>query len=489
MSLLNGEYHSGKKWDGDGVPLKDSNCAGIGTDEDKASRKAAANTEQAWVGAGLEPGINVWRIEKFKVVARPKEEYGQFYSGDSYIVLHTVKDEESDKLHRTIHFWLGEKTSIDEMGTAAYKTVELDDFFDGDPTQVREVQGYESTAFKQLFPNLQYLEGGVESGFRHVVAGVFCAKLFQVRKTNSDGVRVKEVTCERKSLNQGDCFILDLGKKLYVWHGNEASPIEKVASNNAAENMEAKRDGHAETTLDIDDAFWEALGGGTEEIAPASAADDNIPDVDHGEGVLFKISDATGKLVTTEVGRGELGVNLLETDEVMMLDTFAEIFMWIGKGASEDEVRNALPTAAAYLRTNERPLHTPIHIFKEGKPILNEHWNRIMSKDKIAPARMGGSSPLSEIKKHTIVNADNTEKDQAAKQKLILEEDQKVGFMSYADLTNALVWHEKAGLDPTKREQHLSDAEFKDVFQMTKEEFNKLPEWKKKSHKQKHNLW
>lgn len=25
-----------KAWDGDGVPLKDSNCAGIGTDEDKA---------------------------------------------------------------------------------------------------------------------------------------------------------------------------------------------------------------------------------------------------------------------------------------------------------------------------------------------------------------------------------------------------------------------------------------------------------------------
>eukprot|EP00448_Togula_jolla_P026250 CAMPEP_0170650566 /NCGR_PEP_ID=MMETSP0224-20130122/45872_1 /TAXON_ID=285029 /ORGANISM="Togula jolla, Strain CCCM 725" /LENGTH=37 /DNA_ID= /DNA_START= /DNA_END= /DNA_ORIENTATION= len=32
---------SGKKWDGDGVPLADSNCAEIGSDADKAARKSA----------------------------------------------------------------------------------------------------------------------------------------------------------------------------------------------------------------------------------------------------------------------------------------------------------------------------------------------------------------------------------------------------------------------------------------------------------------
>lgn len=32
-------------------------------------------------------GVEVWRIEKFKVVLWPKERYGEFYTGDSYIVL------------------------------------------------------------------------------------------------------------------------------------------------------------------------------------------------------------------------------------------------------------------------------------------------------------------------------------------------------------------------------------------------------------------
>jgi len=36
----------------------------------------------------LRTGLWIWRIEKFKVVPWPKEEYGNFFSGDSYIVLH-----------------------------------------------------------------------------------------------------------------------------------------------------------------------------------------------------------------------------------------------------------------------------------------------------------------------------------------------------------------------------------------------------------------
>eukprot|EP00947_MAST-08B_sp_MAST-8B-sp1_P000367 g367.t1 len=42
---------------GDGAKLEDSNMAHIGSAEDKAARKAAAETEEAWVGAGAEQGV------------------------------------------------------------------------------------------------------------------------------------------------------------------------------------------------------------------------------------------------------------------------------------------------------------------------------------------------------------------------------------------------------------------------------------------------
>ena len=63
--------------------LEDSNMANYGTDEHKQMRTDAAANEKAWHGVGQEPGILVWRIEKFEVVPWPKEQYGEFYDGMS----------------------------------------------------------------------------------------------------------------------------------------------------------------------------------------------------------------------------------------------------------------------------------------------------------------------------------------------------------------------------------------------------------------------
>jgi gelsolin len=84
-------------------------------------------------------GFHVWRIEKFTVKKWPKEKFGQFFNGDAYIVLRTYKVD--DKFKYDVHFWLGAMCSVDEAGTAAIKTVELDDALGQVPVQHREVQG------------------------------------------------------------------------------------------------------------------------------------------------------------------------------------------------------------------------------------------------------------------------------------------------------------------------------------------------------------
>ncbi|CAE7283409.1 sevA [Symbiodinium natans] len=236
---------------------RDSNVGAIGGDEDKAVRKLAAAKEPAWEGAGTKPGIQVWRIEHFHVVPVETSLHGQFHKGDSYIVLHT--EEVDGKLMRTIFFYIGTESSTDEKGTAAYKTVELDDYFQGEPKQVREEMGKESPAFAALFSgSLKYLDGGVDSGFKHVVPEGHDTKLFQVRKVKGK-TTVLQVPTKKEMVNDSDSFVLDAPGKIYVYDGPQASPFEKQAANRHAEHLESMRSGHAQATHDIDDTFWTLL--------------------------------------------------------------------------------------------------------------------------------------------------------------------------------------------------------------------------------------
>jgi len=369
---------------------KDTNVGNIGSDMDKDARKQAASTEEAWDVAGLEQGIQIWRIEKFKVVVWPAEEYGNFYSGDSYIVLHTTADPESGKLLHDIHFWIGSHSTQDEYGTAAYKTVELDDFFDGEPQQHRETQGHESAEFKSLFREISYLEGGVDTGFSHVEEGAFIAKLLQVRKEGKL-VRVAELPLSAESINDGDCFILDAGLIIYTWYGSAASAFEKNKCGAHAKKLEDKRLGRGSTvTLEHDDggeeanAFWNALGGRPDSIKSAAEGDVYaVPDI--GEGVLSVVSDENGTLSCIERARGDLMKDMLDTKDVFIVDTTREVFVWIGLEASDYERRQAMPTAIQYLQTKSLPPSTPIHTFKEGRhfsaPLSPSQkiWNDIFS--------------------------------------------------------------------------------------------------------------
>lgn len=376
------EATKGAKWDGDGIPIEDTNMAGVGGDEDKAIRKAAAGGEPAWEGVGLEPGVWVWRIEAFKVVAWPKEKYGKFHEGDSYIVLQTEFDtnaetgEPSEKLQYDIHFWLGKKTSTDEKGTAAYKTVELDSFFDDQAIQHREVQGSESDAFHSYFGEVTYLPGGVDSGFKVTQVDTFINKLTQVRRNANRKMVFEEEQVARSSLNHRDAFILEhSNRKIYVWVGDNCSPFVKQAANSKAEQLESMSDGEMTVTHDIDADFWEAMGG-EGEITAADAVGEEV-EADFGEGVLYAVQvDEARKLTITEVGRGELDRDQLDSTAVMMVDTRTEIFLWLGKDTTKIEKASAFLTASNYLKMNGRDVDkTAITVLKEGTGRKNKAWS------------------------------------------------------------------------------------------------------------------
>jgi len=354
--------------------IRDSNVELIGSDIDHRVKYNSAATEPAWNDGriGQEPGLFIWRIENFEVIPWPKDKTGLFYDGDSYIVLHSYKvgnQGEPEKLGHDIFFWLGSKTSQDEAGTAAYKTVELDEFVKGVATQHREIQQQPSDAFLALFPHLKILSGGVQSGFRHVEqeAPKESKTLLRVFKSHAKSVVVYEVEPTWQSLNDGDVFILDKGDKIWVWQGKTCSPIEKARAAQVVHDMTIAKHVDVEVISQNEprsSIIFNLLGGKDAQMSnfdaprPVRPVNEQKP---AGSGSarrkLFRISDASGDLTFDLVKDGDVQMSDLDSNDVFLLDVGDAIWVWQGHKASKGERAVWFKIAQIYAHQLQKQQH------------------------------------------------------------------------------------------------------------------------------------
>jgi len=353
------------------IKLEDSNIANYGGKDHKDSKLASAKTEAAWKGAGQKVGVEIWRIEKFQVVPWAKDKYGTFFNGDSYIVLNTYKNPGSDALKYNVHFWLGSETSQDEMGTAAYKTVELDDLLGDLPVQFREVEGHESPEFLAIFKGkITLLKGGVESGFNHIKPTEYKARLLHF-KGNKEQVRITETKLDWKSLNNGDTFLLDNGLELVIWNGKTAGIHEKRKAQELTNGLSDERNGKPTIKIldDLEDhgSFWKILGGKPTagQIAPATSDDVKVDNTK----ALWQLSDSSGDLKLTKVAEGSVKKTHLKSEDVFILDIGHTVYAWIGTGTTKKEKANAIRYATDYLKKQNRPSHIPVsRVLEKAEP-------------------------------------------------------------------------------------------------------------------------
>jgi len=285
-------------------------------------------------------------------------------------------------LKHDVHFWLGESTTQDEAGTAAYKTVELDDRLGRAAVQHREVQNHESDLFLQYFPEytIEILEGGIESGFNHVKPTEYQPRLLQIKGTNNN-LRVTQVPKTCDSLNSGDCFILDLGMTVIQWNGSSCSLFEKVRAGQVVRAIRDERGGKPEALIfdenDNDPSmnqFWDGLGGkGRIKTAAEGGSDKDAAAQLQDLVKLFRLSDKSGSMKFTLEKSGDLSKRDLDTNDTFILDNGAEIFVWIGKKASANEKKLGMQYAQRYLSDYGRPAYLPISRVLEGSE--NELFN------------------------------------------------------------------------------------------------------------------
>lgn len=362
--------------------LADTNMENYGGEEHRQKQHEIALKQEEWKNAGKEFGIQVWRIEKFRVKHWPEEDYGTFYDGDSFIVLNTYPNPENENAKLfNVHFWLGKDTTQDEAGTAAIKTVELDDCLKDLPVQYREVQGHETKRFKDLFPAMNILKGGVDSGFKKVTKKVYNPRLIHIMKQGKK-VFTNEVNLSPESLNNNDAFVLDHGDIIFQFRPPSCSVWEKQASNKWVINTEEHRKGAVKTKHVVDwndegeiaDKFWAYFGGKPESLPETSIA---VQKKEEAEKIfnshvnkIFHITNEGSEHCQVELKQeGVLDRSILadEDDDVLLVDVGRVVFVWIGSTANKEEFRYAMKHADEYLRDNNRPVWTPIERIQSGR--------------------------------------------------------------------------------------------------------------------------
>ncbi|KAK8611148.1 hypothetical protein V6N13_131209 [Hibiscus sabdariffa] len=337
-------------------------------------------------------GLEIWRIENFQPVPLPKSDYGKFYMGDSYVVLHTTHSKGGSYSY-DLHFWIGKDTTQDEAGTAAIKTVELDAGLGGRAVQHRELQGHESDRFLSYFkPCIVPLEGGVASGFKKPEEDVFETRLYVCRGKRV--VKLKQVPFARTSLNHDDVFILDSEKKIYQFNGANSNIQERAKALEVIQFLKdtyhggvcgvaivgtddaftvlinddvfpafiqldlVQDDGKLDTESDSGE-FWVLFGGFAPIGKKVSHEDDIIPEATPAK--LYSITD--GKVTAME---GELKKSLLENNKCYLLDCGSEIFVWVGRVTQVEERKAANQAAEGFVTSNNRPRATRLTRLIQG---------------------------------------------------------------------------------------------------------------------------
>ncbi|XP_036262329.1 scinderin isoform X1 [Molothrus ater] len=300
--------------------------------------------------------VEIWRVESSGRVPVGPETYGQFYGGDCYIILYTYPR------GKIIYTWQGAHATKDELTASAFLTVQLDRSLNDQAVQIRVSQGKEPAHLLSLFKNKPLIVYKDGTSRREGQKPAPPTRLFQIRRNLASITRIAEVDVDAVSLNSNDVFVLKLPNNSgYTWVGKGASKEEEQGAQYIANVLKCQ-------TAKINEGqepeeFWKALGGKKNYQTSSqllTKAEDHPPR-------LYGCSNKTGRFIIEEVP-GEFTQDDLAEDDVMLLDVWDQVFIWIGKDANETERQESVKSAKRYIETDPsgRDKGTPIVIVKQG---------------------------------------------------------------------------------------------------------------------------
>ncbi|XP_035007781.1 advillin isoform X1 [Hippoglossus stenolepis] len=408
--------------------------------------------------------VEVWRIENLELVPVDLKRYGYFYGGDCYLILYTYLV--NNKQCYLLYIWQGHHATQDEIAASAFQAVDLDQKYGDEPVQVRLTMGKEPRHFMAMFKGKMVIfEGGTSrKGTSDPEPPI---RLFQVHGSDPSNTKTIEVPALASSLNSNDVFLLKSQSGMYLWCGKGSSGDERAMAKevNSVIGQNSSEEIVAEGQEPVE--FWEILGG----KAPY-ANDKRLQQtvLDH-QPRLFECTNKTGRFIVTEVT--QFTQDDLNEDDVMLLDTWDQVFLWLGKEANAVERKEAVVTSQEYLHTHpgNRDPDTPIFSVKQGfEPPTFTGWFTAWD-----PSKWSGGKSYEELKKEL---GDEVSPVHVTIELNCVESEKNFESFPPDSLLNKLANELPEGVDPSKKEKYLSDSDFSSVFGISKDDFAGLPQWK-----------
>ncbi|PKA55391.1 Villin-2 [Apostasia shenzhenica] len=293
--------------------------------------------------------LEVWRINGSAKTPIPKEEIGKFYSGDCYIVLYTYHSGDK-KEEYFLACWMGDESIQDDKLMATRLANTMWTSMRGRPVQGRIFQGKEPAQFIALFQPMVVFKGGVSTGYKKLISDnnlndetyhTESIALIRISGTSVYNNKAIQVDAVATSLNSYDCFLLQSGNSLFLWQGNASTVEQNQWATRIAEFLKpgvALK--HAKEGTESS-AFWFALGG-KQSFTNERATTDIVRDPH-----LFTFYLNKEKMEITEVFN--FSQDDLLTEDILILDTQAEVFVWIGQLVDTKEKQKAFDIGQKYI--------------------------------------------------------------------------------------------------------------------------------------------
>ncbi|KAI7757930.1 hypothetical protein M8C21_007666 [Ambrosia artemisiifolia] len=255
--------------------------------------------------------LKVWRVNNGKLSPVPVVDQRKFYSGDCYTVQYIYSA--NGREERLFYIWLGNKSSPEDRADAISLTNVIVSSNKAEPVLARIVENKEPSQFFMIFQTLIIYKGGMGSGYKSFIAEKGLddetyddkkTALFRIQGTNRDNMQAVQVD-------------QPAWQPILIREGSEP------------------------------DVFWDALGGKTEypkerEIK-RSIEDPHLFVCIFSEGVASQSSDLKVKEIFSYTQ------DELTTEDVLILDCYTEIYVWVGHNSVVKSKQHALSIGLAFL--------------------------------------------------------------------------------------------------------------------------------------------